>query len=353
VNEPHRTPPEAWVADLRIDPTVFIAPSAHVSGSVTLGPRSSVWFGSVVRGDTAPIEIGAASNVQDNSVVHVDYGSPTRIGARVTVGHRAIVHGCTIGDDCLIGMGSVVLTGAVVGAGSLIGAASLVREGQVIPPGSLAVGSPARVVGPVGAAHRAAIEDGATHYAGLALDYMRRGFARPHPQPTSDRGTAGLRREPMGHVEWGRLLRVMREGPAQAGEKQRAAGERWRKCPGPGRWSAHEIVCHLRDVDREIYQPRVERLLAEREPRFESVDPTPWRDARGYATEDPLVALAGWTTAREKLVATLSPLRSEHWLTFAWHSKRGPYPLGSMVRDWAEHDLSHRQQIARALREAG
>jgi carbonic anhydrase/acetyltransferase-like protein (isoleucine patch superfamily) len=341
------------VAELRLDPTAFIAPSAHVSGSVTLGPRSSVWFGTVVRGDTAAIEIGEASNVQDNSVVHVDLGFPARIGARVTVGHRAIVHGCTIGDDCLIGMGAVVLTGATIGPGSLIGAASLVREGQVIPPGSLAVGSPARVVGPAGPSHRAAIEDGSSHYAGLALDYMRRGFARPHPLPTSDRGTAGVRREPMTHVEWGRLLRVMREGPAQTVEKQRVAGERWGRNPGPGRWSAHEIVCHLRDIDREIYQPRVEQLLAEREPRFENVDPTPWSVSRGYAGEDPAAALAGWSAARERLVATLSPLRNEHWLAFAWHSKRGPYPLGSMVRDWAEHDLSHRQQMARALREAG
>jgi hypothetical protein len=187
----------------------------------------------------------------------------------------------------------------------------------------------------------------------LALDYMRRGFARPHPNPNSDRGTAGVRREPMSHVEWGRLLRILKDGPIQMTEKQRTAGERWRRNPGPGRWSAHQIVCHLRDIDREIYQPRIERLLAEREPRFENVEPTPWTEDRAYTAEDPARALADWGVARERLVATLSPLRNEHWLAFAWHSKRGPYPLGSMVRDWTEHDLTHRQQIARALREAG
>src|SRR5437868_3662309 len=98
----HRTIPDSWVAALAIDPTAFIAPGARVSGSVTLGPRSSVWFNTVVRGDTAPITIGEASNIQDLSMVHVDHDCPAIVGARVTVGHRVIVHGCTIGDDCLV-----------------------------------------------------------------------------------------------------------------------------------------------------------------------------------------------------------------------------------------------------------
>ena len=346
----HRDPPDAWVADLKLNPTAFIAPGALVSGDVTLGARASVWFGTVIRGDTAPIAIGEASNIQDNSVVHVDHGQPAIVGERVTVGHRAIVHGCVIGDDCLIGMGAIVLSGARVGAGSLIGAGALVREGQVIPPGSLALGAPARVVGEVGPQHVAAIREGSAHYADLALSYLRRGFARPHPLHHSDRGTTGVRGEPMGHVEWGRLLRVLRDGPRQAAEKRAGAGARWTVSPAPGRWSAHQVVCHLRDVDREIYQSRIEQLLDASEIRFEEVDPTPWVTGRDYNAQDPAAALAEWGASREELVATLSPLGAAEWMRFAWHAARGPYPLGHMVRDWTEHDLSHRQQLAHALR---
>ena len=153
-----------WPAWLRLHPTAWVAPGATVVGDVTLGERSSVWFGSVLRGDTAPISVGADSNIQDLSVVHEDADAPAVVGDRVTVGHRAIIHGCTIGDDCLIGMGSIVLSHAVIGAGSLVGAGSLIKEGQVIPPGSLAVGSPARVIGPVREANLAAIADGTKHY---------------------------------------------------------------------------------------------------------------------------------------------------------------------------------------------
>ena len=106
-----------------------------------------MWFNTVVRGDSERIEIGSHTNVQDNSTVHVDEGMPALVGNRVTVGHRAIVHGCVIGDDVLVGMGAVVLSGARIGAGSLIGASALVRENEVIPPGSLVLGSPAKVVG--------------------------------------------------------------------------------------------------------------------------------------------------------------------------------------------------------------
>src|SRR5439155_9776075 len=99
-----------WPARLSLDPTAFIAPGAVVVGEVALGPRASVWFNSVVRGDSDRVEIGADSNIQDNSTVHQDEGFPALIGARVTVGHRAVVHGCVIEDDCLIGMGAIVLS---------------------------------------------------------------------------------------------------------------------------------------------------------------------------------------------------------------------------------------------------
>jgi carbonic anhydrase/acetyltransferase-like protein (isoleucine patch superfamily) len=186
----------------RIHPTAFVAAGAVVVGDVTLSARASVWFNSVVRGDSASVEIGEGSNVQDNSVVHVDEGMPAVLGARVTVGHRAIIHGCVIEDDCLIGMGSVVLSGARIGRGSLIGAASLVREGQQIPAGSLAFGSPARVVGPVGPAHKEAIRNGAAHYAELANVYRSMGLGQP-----ADRSGAQARDpSPMSAREWRELV---------------------------------------------------------------------------------------------------------------------------------------------------
>jgi carbonic anhydrase/acetyltransferase-like protein (isoleucine patch superfamily) len=147
--------PGDWSARLRLDPTAYVAPGAVVTGVVTLAPKSSVWFNAVVRGDSAPISLGEASNLQDLCVVHVDEGMPAVIGARVTVGHRAVVHGCVIEDECLIGMGSILLSGARIGAGSLIGAGALVREKQVVPPDSLVLGMPGKVVGV--AAQRAGI----------------------------------------------------------------------------------------------------------------------------------------------------------------------------------------------------
>lgn len=177
--------PGAWVSRVRIDPGVFLAEGAIVVGDVSIGPGSSVWFHTVVRGDTAPITIGAGTNLQDLTMVHVDEDEPAVVGARVTVGHRAIIHGCRIEDDVLIGMGAIVLSGARIGAGSLIGAGALVRERQVIPPGSLVLGAPARVVGAVTAAHRAAIARGAAHYQALAKSYIERGYGRPYPAAES------------------------------------------------------------------------------------------------------------------------------------------------------------------------
>jgi carbonic anhydrase/acetyltransferase-like protein (isoleucine patch superfamily) len=130
----------------RIDPTAFVAPGAHIVGDVTLGPRSSVWFCAVVRGDSAPVRIGDGTNVQDGSVLHTDAGKPCTVGDECTIGHRAIVHGCTVGNGSLIGMGAVVLSGAVIGEESLVAAGSLVPEGKEFGPRSLLMGAPARVV---------------------------------------------------------------------------------------------------------------------------------------------------------------------------------------------------------------
>lgn len=132
-----------------IHPSAFVADNATVRGSVTLGANSSVFFGAVLRGDRAPITIGAGTNIQDNCVVHVDYDHPVTVGENVTVGHGAILHGCTVGDNTLIGMGTTVLNGAVIGRDCIVGAGSLVPQGMVIPDGSMAFGSPAKIRRPL------------------------------------------------------------------------------------------------------------------------------------------------------------------------------------------------------------
>ena len=125
--------------------TAFVAPGARIIGNVTLGPASSVWYNAVLRGDSASIELGERSNIQDGVAVHVDSSSPVVIGKGVSVGHNAVVHGCTIGDTVLVGMGAVVLSGAVVGNECLIAGGAVVLSGAVIPPRSLVAGVPGKV----------------------------------------------------------------------------------------------------------------------------------------------------------------------------------------------------------------
>ncbi len=137
-------------------------------GDVTLGPRASVWYGTVVRGDMDRIVVGECTNLQDGTIVHVDAGRPALIGARVGVGHRAILHGCTVEDECLIGMGSVLLNGVVVGTGSVVAAGAVLREGHVVPPGSVVMGVPGRVVRPVDDGLRARIRETWEHYVAQA-----------------------------------------------------------------------------------------------------------------------------------------------------------------------------------------
>ena len=131
---------------MNIDPTAFIHESAVVIGAVTLGARASVWPTAVIRADADHIEIGDDTNIQDGAVIHCDPGIPCTIGKRVTVGHRAVIHGALVQDDCLIGIGAIVLNKAVIGRGSLVGSGAVVTEGTVIPPDSLVLGVPARVV---------------------------------------------------------------------------------------------------------------------------------------------------------------------------------------------------------------
>lgn len=160
-----------------IHPDAYIHPDAFVCGDVTLGARVSIWPTAVVRGDTAPITIGADSNVQDGTVIHVDHGVPTVIGERVAIGHRAIVHGATVEDDCLIAMGAVVLNHVVVGRGSIVGAGAVCAEGMRIPPGSVVLGVPARVVKPVTPEMRERVERTVQSY--LRLQERHRGGEFP------------------------------------------------------------------------------------------------------------------------------------------------------------------------------
>jgi len=151
-----------------IHPTAFVAPTAVVLGEVTLGADSSIWYTTVLRGDMAPIWIGARSNIQDGTIVHVDEGFPCRIGERVGVGHRAILHGCTVEDDCLVGMGSVLLNGCRIGAGSVVAAGAVVPEGMEVPPGSLVMGVPGRIVRKVDQALAERIAETWSHYVDQA-----------------------------------------------------------------------------------------------------------------------------------------------------------------------------------------
>jgi carbonic anhydrase/acetyltransferase-like protein (isoleucine patch superfamily) len=147
-----------------IHPTAFVAPTAAVMGDVTLGEDASVWYGAVLRGDMAPIIVGAQSNIQDGTIVHVDEGVPCVVGRRVAVGHRVILHGCTVGNDCLIAMGSILLNGVTIGEGSVVAAGAVVPEGMQVPPGSLVMGLPGRIVRQVDSALAERIESTWSHY---------------------------------------------------------------------------------------------------------------------------------------------------------------------------------------------
>lgn len=150
----------AWVAD-----------SAQVIGDVVLGEDVSIWFGSVLRGDTANLQIGAGSNIQDGSVLHADPGKPLVVGERVTVGHQVMLHGCTIGDESLIGIGAVILNGAKIGKNCLVGAGALVTEGKEFPDGSMIIGSPAKAVRELSPEQIDGLRKSAQHYIDNARGY--------------------------------------------------------------------------------------------------------------------------------------------------------------------------------------
>jgi carbonic anhydrase/acetyltransferase-like protein (isoleucine patch superfamily) len=163
-NQPH---PEL------IDDSVFIAPGAIVLGDVRIGAQSSVWYTAVLRGDTDTISIGPRTNVQDGAVLHVDAGMPCSIGAGVTIGHRAVVHGALVEDNVLIGIGAIVLSGARISHDCIIGAGSLVTGHSVIPPRSMVLGVPGRVVRQLTEEEVQSIRAAAQHYVEYGARYKQ------------------------------------------------------------------------------------------------------------------------------------------------------------------------------------
>ena len=156
-----------------IDSSVFVAQSAVIVGQVRIGAESSIWFNAVIRGDTDHVVIGARTNVQDGAVIHVDAGCPTLIGAGVTIGHAAVVHGTQVEDDVLIGIGAVVLSGAKIGRESILGAGTLVTGGTSVPPRSLVLGLPGRVVRTVTDDEIATLRATAERYVNTSRTYLQ------------------------------------------------------------------------------------------------------------------------------------------------------------------------------------
>jgi carbonic anhydrase/acetyltransferase-like protein (isoleucine patch superfamily) len=160
----------------RIAPDVFVAPDAYVIGQVTIGPGSSVWFGSTLRGDMEPLTIGEGCDIQDHCTLHTDPGYPLTFGNYVSLGHNAIVHGAVLGDYVLVAIAATVLTGARIGSGSIIAANALVPEGREIPPRSLVVGTPGKVIREVTEAEYQRIVETASDYQKLAREYIQAGY---------------------------------------------------------------------------------------------------------------------------------------------------------------------------------
>ena len=152
----------------RIHPTAWVAPNAIVVGDVELGEEASVWYGCVLRGDSAPIRVGPRSNVQDGTIVHLNADEPTTIGADVTIGHACIIHACTLRDRAFVGMGATVLDRAVIEEGGMLGAGGLLAPGKRIGPNELWIGAPARLARVMSAEERARFDRTAPHYVQLS-----------------------------------------------------------------------------------------------------------------------------------------------------------------------------------------
>jgi carbonic anhydrase/acetyltransferase-like protein (isoleucine patch superfamily) len=155
----------------KISKEAFILESAQIIADVTLAPLVSVWFNATIRGDMASIEIGEGTNIQDNAVIHTDTSKPTKIGKYVTVGHSAIIHAATVGDFALIGMGSIILNGATIGEKAMVGAGTLIPPGKIVPPRTLVVGNPFRIIRELTDEEIEANVSNSITYINLAKDY--------------------------------------------------------------------------------------------------------------------------------------------------------------------------------------
>ncbi|HBG46176.1 MAG TPA: gamma carbonic anhydrase family protein [Deltaproteobacteria bacterium] len=164
----------------KVHESAFIEESAQVIGDVEIGEGSSVWFNAVVRGDVHYIRIGAWTNVQDNCTLHVTKNTyPLIIGNDITIGHNVVLHGCTVKDRCLIGMGAIILDNAEIGEDTIVGAGALVTEGAKIPPGSLVLGMPAKVVRVLRDDEKARILKSAQNYIEYSSNYVQPGASEP------------------------------------------------------------------------------------------------------------------------------------------------------------------------------
>lgn len=182
---PH--PPQFLLRQPAIHQTAFIAPNATLLGDVTIGENASVWYNSVLRGDINRITVGKGSNIQDGSVLHLSAEHGCIIGDYVTVGHMAMLHACTIGDECLIGMGAIILDGVEIGERSIVGAGALVTQGKKFPPGSMILGSPAKVVRALSIQEQTGLREWAERYVRLIPHYHAQGLSGclppRHPAP--------------------------------------------------------------------------------------------------------------------------------------------------------------------------
>ncbi len=165
--------------DPQVPASAYVAPQATLIGDVRLGEQASVWPGCVLRGDINYIRIGDRSNVQDGAIVHLADDFPVLVGKDVTIGHAAIIHACTIEDECLVGMGATIMDGAVIGHNSIVGAGALVTNGANIPPGSLVIGSPAKIARELSSEEQARIKKWAHKYTLVSAAHKAKNAARP------------------------------------------------------------------------------------------------------------------------------------------------------------------------------
>jgi carbonic anhydrase/acetyltransferase-like protein (isoleucine patch superfamily) len=164
----------------RVDPAAFIAPGAQLIGDIEIGAEASIWYNCVLRGDVNRIRVGARTNIQDGSVVHVDSpkagapgGNPTLIGEEVLIGHLAMVHGCTLHDRAFVGLGAIVMDGCVIESDAMLAAGAMLTPGKRIPAGQLWAGRPAKYVRDLGPEELAGMRAGVAHYVALAKAHSR------------------------------------------------------------------------------------------------------------------------------------------------------------------------------------